>query len=223
MIGTLARGQRLRSLLRDCSGVAVIEFAYATPLVLLLGLTGTELANLVLTHLRVSQTALALADNASRIGITSDLAVKQVSEAEVNEIMTAADMQAGSLDLFRHGRVILSSLQVNSDGGQWIAWQRCRGVKRQPSSYGVEGDGRSGTSLTGMGPAGRRIRAVPGSATMFVEVSYDYQPIVAPRALAPQTIQYTAAYTVRDRRDLTQLYNPEPRAAKLDCNNFSAT
>ncbi|MCZ4107036.1 pilus assembly protein [Brevundimonas diminuta] len=212
----------LRSLRRDLSGVAVVEFALATPLVLLLGLTGAELANLVLTHLRVSQAALALADNASRIGITSDLAVKQVSEAEVNEILTATDMQGGSLGLMRHGRVILSSLQVNSDGGQWIAWQRCQGLKRAASSYGAEGDGRIGTSLTGMGPPGRRIRAVPDSAVMFVEVSYDYQPIIAPRSLTPQTIHYTAAYTVRDRRDLTQLYSPSPRATKRDCSVYSA-
>lgn len=217
----------LRSLLarlrHDRSGVALIEFAYTAPLLLLIGMTGGELANLVLTHLRISQAALALADNASRIGTASELAVKQVSEAEINEVIAAIDMQARQLGLMQHGRVILSSLQVNADGGQWIAWQRCKGLKRVSSTFGFAGDGRTGTGFPGMGPASNRIRAVPDSAVMFVEVSYNYQPIFAPGSLAPQTIHYTGAYTVRDKRDLTTLYNPAPSAGVLDCSQYSAT
>lgn len=210
-------------LLRDRSGVAVIEFAYSTPLVVLLGMGGTELANLVVTHMRVSQVALALADNASRIGITSDLSTKQVREVEINEILAAADMQGGSLGLLKNGRLVLSSLQVNADGGQWIAWQRCKGLKHYDSTYGVEGDGKTGTSLTGMGPSNSPIKAVTGSAAMFVEVTYDYQPIIAPKYIAPTKIHYTAAFTVRDKRDLTQLYNPSPAATPSKCDVYSAS
>jgi len=208
---------------RDQGGVAVVEFGLAAPLLALLGLTGVETANLVLAHLRVSQAALALADNASRIGIDSDLSVKQVQEREVNEVLLAANMQSGSMNLFDHGRVILSSLQVNADGGQWIKWQRCKGLLRADSSYGKEGDGSSGTGLDGMGPEASRIRAVPASAVMFVEVWYDYQPIIAPTSLAPQRLHYNAAFTVRDRRDLTALYNAKPQATPSKCDVYSAS
>ncbi|MES2096798.1 MAG: hypothetical protein V4459_08545 [Pseudomonadota bacterium] len=56
-----------------------------------------------------------------------DLASKQVQEREINEVLTAADVQAGSLGILKNGRVLLSSLQVNPGGGQWIAWRRCKG------------------------------------------------------------------------------------------------
>jgi Flp pilus assembly pilin Flp len=213
----------LRRLMRDTSGVAVVEFALSAPLVLLLGMGGTEVANLALTHMRISQTALSLADNASRVGVTSDLVSKQVQEREINEVLTAADMQAGSLGILKNGRVILSSLQVNPDGGQWIAWQRCKGTERYDSTFGVEGNGKTGTSLQSMGPSGNRIKAVAGSAVMFVEVTYEYQPLIAPKFITPQVLHYTAAFTVRDKRDLTKIYNAAPSATPSKCDAYTSS
>lgn len=214
---------KLRQLARSTSGIAAVEFALSAPLVVLMGMGGTELANLALTHMRISQAALSLADNASRIGVTSDLSTKQVQEREINEVLTAADMQTGSLGLLKNGRAILSSLQVNADGGQWIAWQRCKGVKHYDSTYGIEGNGKTGTSLQGMGSTGNKIKAVAGSAVMFVEVTYEYQPIIAPKYITPQTIHYTAAFTVRDKRDLTKIYNASPTATPSKCDVYGTT
>jgi hypothetical protein len=52
-----------------------------------------------------------------------------------------------------------------------------------------------------MGPTGNQIAATPGTAVMFVEVVYDYQPIVANRLLGTQTLRYTSAFNVRQRTD----------------------
>ena len=56
----------LQRLGRDQRGAALMEFAFTAPLVLALGLYGVEMGNQALTHMRLSQIALNLADNASR-------------------------------------------------------------------------------------------------------------------------------------------------------------
>ena len=73
------------------------------------------------------------------------------------------------------------------------------------SSYGVQGDGVS-TTLAGMGPPGEEVMAQRGEAVIFVEVSYDYQPLVPGFFNDSRVISSTSAYTVRDSRDLTQIY-----------------
>lgn len=181
------------SLWRRSEGVALIEFALSLPLLLAFGLGGLELANLAIAHMRVSQIALMTADNASRIRVAID-------EADVNELFLGADLAGGSLEFSEKGRLILSSLEPNEEGdGQWIRWQRCMGEKEHPSTYGEQGDGEDDDSLQGMGPEGRTVAAMSGTAVMFVEAAYEYQPIVPNSITGGQTITYTAAFNVRDR------------------------
>ena len=132
--------------------------------------------------------------------------------------MNAAFVQAGQLDVAANGRLILSSLEVNDEGGQWIHWQRCFGEAPYASSYGEQGDGAEGTELAGMGPAGRQVQAETGYAIMFAEVSYEYQPIMLGDFLEDRRISKVAAMFVRDNRDLSQLFNPAPGAAVNDCD-----
>jgi len=208
----------LRRLVRDRSGLAMVEMAYAAPFLMLLGLGGVEIANYAIIHMRVSQLAVSLADNASRAKQEVVSGVPRMREVDVNEAFTASVLQSGSLDVGEHGRLILSSLEVNAEGGQWIHWQRCFGEAPYSSSYGEQGDGAAGTDLTGMGPAGRQVQAETGYAIMFAEVSYDYQPIMLGDFIDDRRITKTAAMFVRDNRDLSQLYNPAPGATVNDCD-----
>ncbi len=216
---------RLRALRRDRLGVALTEFALALPLLLAAGLGGIETANLAVTTLRVNQVAMQIADNASRIGDTSSLEDRKIYESDINDLLLGSNIQAGaSIDLYEHGRVIVSSLEVvpDTDDQQYIHWQRCKGTKNHLSSYGSQGDGLDGT-LTGMGPTGQEVMAQRGEAVIFVEVSYDYQPLVAGFFGDDRIISSTSAYTVRDSRDLTQIYqrdagSPDPIAS---CGAFT--
>lgn len=220
-----------RHLSRDQRAVAYIEFAYAFPAVLAMGLYGIEATNLALTHQRVSQIAMNAADNASRIGEDNPLALTQIRESDVNDTLLAARLQAGRLKLTERGRIVISSLEQNSSGGQWIHWQRCLGTKPYNSSYGVQGDGASGTSFAGMGPATARVTASPNNAVMFVEISYDYEPIVSATLLGRPRLHYTAAFLVRDERDLKGpkdssgkdlgIYNPG-NATVSSCSAYSS-
>lgn len=208
-----------RRLARDRSGVAMIEFAYTAPLLLGLGMLGTETAFFVVTHMQVSQVAMQVADSMSRVGETDVLTSRRVFDTDINESLVGAEKLGESIGIFERGRVVVSSLQQNAAGGQWIAWQRCRGAKVHDSTFGEEGDGISGTGFPGMGETGREITAAPGTAVMFVEVSYDFESLTPFDIFEGSEINYTAAFNIRDSRDLTQLYPNGPRAR---CDQYSA-
>ena len=69
-----------RRLSGDTSGLALVEFAFAAPIVLGLGMLGTDTAFLVITHMQVSQIAMQVADNASRVGEQDVLTARKVFE-----------------------------------------------------------------------------------------------------------------------------------------------
>ncbi|NOU02765.1 MAG: hypothetical protein HOO94_03840 [Novosphingobium sp.] len=197
----------LRRLLGNASGVAMTEFALGAPVLMLAGVYGVEQANFVLVNMKIGQLAVHIADNASRIGDTSQLKNRKIYESDINDVIIGAQIQAGkAVNVYKHGRVFISSLEVDAaSGNQYIHWQRCRGAKAVNSNYGDEGDGKAGT-LTGMGPAGAEITAEPGDAVIFVEISYTYQPLITGSIVANKEIRSIAAFNVRDSRDLTQIY-----------------
>lgn len=197
-----------RRLARDRGGLAFMEFAFTLPIMLVLSLTGAELTNFIITRMRVSQIALQLADNAARIGSGSQLAAKTITESDINDLLTGAGLQAGELDLYKHGRVIISDLEpmpnFNITGKYQIKWQRCSGaMTSHKSGYGKAGD----KDLDGMGPEGRLTIAPDGGAAMFVEVYYEYQPLIKTSLSPSNEMIETASMLVRDTRDLTQIYN----------------
>ncbi|MCB2047162.1 MAG: hypothetical protein KDE32_02930 [Novosphingobium sp.] len=216
--------QRLGKLRSSVSGVAATELAVTLPLLLATGLGGVELANYGVTMMRVNQLAVHMADNASRIGDTSMLTDRKIYEADIMDLLLGAHIQGGKqIRFFDHGRVIISSLEVDPDDPdgeeQYIHWQRCMGKKVWPSSYGVTGDHPS----PGMGPDGRQVVAFNDEAVMFVEVAYDYQPLISARFVGTPEIKSVASFTVRNDRDLSGIFqrdasNPDPVA---DCANHT--
>ncbi len=218
----------LRRLAAARSGVAAIEFALALPLLLGAGLMGLEMANRAIVQMQISQLAAHIADNASRIGDASVLQDRRIYESDINDLLRGAQLQGGGrIDLFEHGRVIISSLEVvpETEDKQYIHWQRCLGKKEHVSSYGVEGDGLDGR-MTGMGPPGQEVWAFPGDAVMFVEIAYDYQSLLGGKfGLLNDEVWASSAFTVRDNRDLSQIFQrnesqPDPIAS---CENYSTS
>jgi hypothetical protein len=129
-----------RRLTRDARGAALLEFALALPILLTLGGYGIELGNLALTNMRISQIALTLADNASRIGVNNGSAMFQLREGDVNDILQGARLMGAGLKLTTYGRVTISSLEnvqrsfwdgtADSAPVQRIHWQRCVGTMK---------------------------------------------------------------------------------------------
>lgn len=212
--------------IQEKKGIALIEFAIVTPVLLLLGLGGLELANYVSANLRISQITMTVADNAGRVRTSID-------EADINELMIGAKKIGEPISFANNGRIILSDLEqrTNTTGGadtvtaanpngyrQWIRWQRCAGALVATSRYGLPLDSNgvavtdiSSTTnsdhgavetkslITGMGPSTNMISASSGTAVMVAEVVYVYQPIVPINYLGNLTIRRLQAFNVRQR------------------------
>lgn len=189
----------LRRLRGDKSGVSIIELAAAIPVLLVIGLYGIEMANLTIVSLQISQIAMSAADNASRLEQGSSSSVSPtVTEAEVNSVLSGAAKEGAGISLNTKGKVIISSLEMNSTNNQYIHWQRCTGSMTAASAYGVEG-----AVVTGLGPTGNQVTATSDVAVMFVEVWYQQKGLFGSMFVKPMTLHQEAAYMVRDTRNLT--------------------
>ena len=221
---------RYRNLLalwaRDRRGVALMEFALALPVVLPIGLYAVEISNFGIQQLRLSQATLTLSDNISRVGVDTNMATQQLREVDVNEVIDGLRRQTENLQLTTNGRVTISSLETKA-GAQWIHWQRCVGLKRGPeyaSSSGREGDGgTSGSTFRGMGDPAQPVTAPEGAAVIFVEINYDYQPLISPYFLGGRKLRQTASYIVRDNRELAAgVVDTVPRASeRMTCDRYT--
>ncbi len=199
-------------------GIAITEFAIILPFLMILGTGGLEAANYIMTWRRVSDLTSMVADNASRLGAQSVLNEQPISERDINSVFTGARLQSNSLDIPRNGRIILSSLERNADGGQWVRWQRCFGGHTHAPQYGLEGAGESGTAFQGMGEAGSRVVSEAGSAVMFVEFAYRYEPLFPFASIvAGEDIVEMASFNIRGGRDLDTVTNVEA-VTPSDCS-----
>jgi hypothetical protein len=211
-----------RCLFGETRGAALVEFALTLPVLLLMGLGGLEAASFGIACLRVSQIAMTTADNAGRVR-------NQITEADINELMTGAKFVGAGIDFAENGRIILSSLEPNGQTaasgkkGYMIRWQRCTGKMAQVSAYGVEGKGETDSSLKGMGPDPTKL-LVPadGTAVMYVEVAYTYQPVVGGRWINERTIKAERAFNVRQRTDQVLKPGGVAEADILRCTKYNA-
>ena len=219
-------GAVLRRIAGSRSAISTVEFALVAPLLATAGLGSVEMANMATTYMRTSQVAMMIADNASRAKQASGSGGAVMREFDVNDVFSSVDLQYPGLAMYTNGRVIISSLEQNNAGGQWIHWQRCKGTYVAASKYGVEGTGTAtGTSFAGMGPSANLLTADANSAIMFVEVYYRYQPMFFAVGGSAPVIYRSAAVYVRDDRDLTGgssypgagLANPSPTSTRSTC------
>lgn len=215
---------------RNQSGLALTEFAMSMPIFMGLGMYGTETAYRAVAQMQVSQAALALADNASRIGQTGNLAIQPtIQDSDIVEALVGTRLQTQNLDLLENGRVILSSLEVQriaaqgNRAQQYIRWQRCKGMRNFTSAYAA-GVNTTNSAFTGVGPTGG-VRAIEGSAVMYVEIEYKYQPLFGDLFAEGIVMNQEAAFTIRDDRNLANGINNDlnPTSLAATCNKFDAS
>lgn len=216
-------------ILSNETGNIITEFAFAAPILLVLTVGGMELAHFAITKMRIQQLALQVADNASRIGEGSLLAALRINEANINDVFAGAEAQADDLKIYKtyaevignssttkgKGRIIISSLEPTATPNRYkIGWQRCKGnLTTYTPQYGTHGQA-SGINMVGMGPTGRQVIAPSGSAVIFVEIRYRYEPLfnigfnqqIFGNTMSYQDIDAISAMMVRDDRDTTQVY-----------------
>jgi Flp pilus assembly protein TadG len=191
----------LRRLCAENDGIAVVEFAATLPFLILIFLGGAEIVNYTLAHMTVNRIGMTVADNASRVTTVID-------ESDIVEAFAAAQAIGGKMDMLNNSKIVLSSLMPNgktgSNAGQTINWQRCYGKLTVTPAYGVQGAGATNATLAaGIGPTGSKITAATGTAVMFVEVSYDYQPVALSSLIGTKRIRFETAFNVRGRVNQT--------------------
>ena len=223
---------------REQRAVSMIEYALAAPLMMAMGGYGVEVSNLAITNMRVSQYALQLADNASRVGVNSGLATFSLREGDINDVLQGLRLFSAGAKLTAYGRVTLSSLEnvqqkYDDDNVQRIHWQRCIGLKSGPgfdSSYGTTSvtagtDATSGTqgadAPDGMGETGQKVNAPENTGVIYVEVNYQYQPLFGSLFVSATKLHYVASAIVRDKRDFSQIFNPAPTATPSTCDKHN--
>lgn len=196
----------LRRLLDRQDGVSTVEFALVVPLFMILGMYGAEIAWLNAASMEASQVALALADNASRLGQTDNSGVTPtVTSNDVQSVLTGALEEGSDIGLAENGRVILSSVEVHPvTGKQYIHWQKCMGQGKQASAHGKPDATGSALSeiASGISLGGRKVTSSSNSAVMVAEVWYEYNGLFGTMFVQPITIHEQAAIIVRDDRNV---------------------
>lgn len=122
---------RIARLGADRAGGALIEFAMAAPILVLLLVGGAEAARFFLAQQKIQRTAMTVADLASR---TPDL-----SATDIANIFAAAGEVAQPHDVAGAGRVVISSIGRDGTGTPAVRWQRGDGTLATPSQLGEEG------------------------------------------------------------------------------------
>lgn len=219
----------LRRLKLDQSGLAVTEFAFSLPIFLGIGMFGSESAFLFAANTAVSQAALTLADNASRLGQNgTGTGTPTITDADVKQALDGLRLQTNKIGLLENGRVILSSLEVgNNSAGvprQFIRWRRCLGLRMDVSDYGGPSTPNTApASFQGLGPSTARVQAVANTAVMFVEIEYRYQPLFGEAFLAETILRQEAAFNIRDDRNLGAGLVNNIGTAATTCNKFTVS
>jgi hypothetical protein len=212
----------LKRLNGNQSGLAMVEFAISLPFFVGLTVGGVEIANYASVVMRLNQIALHTADNAARIGTTTALGNKVISEVQIKDVFEGA-MRAGEQIALGGSHSYVANGQTQKRGNTLIIlssfeqvaafdpvtplyrirWQRCGGgASFYKSNYG---DPAKTDSATGIGPTGRQVSPPPDGSLMFVELQYYFKPMIVNgfSPLTDRTINQVASMVVRDARDTT--------------------
>lgn len=206
---------RMASLVHDRRGVAILEFALLSPLMIAMILSGFELGNYALAHNRVQRLAAMTADLVAQSG-TGKIGA---TEAQIYDLFNAIDLTAQPFDLRTHGRVVITAVKGTDDNNDGkvenrILWQRFDGryVAAKPAL---------GCNMTTDVAALPNARMLPLDEILFhVQVTYEYQPVFSnwPMQFLKFEPDFTRSAMYRARNKDFQTPTPESRfPAKKKC------
>jgi len=222
MIMAKRSARLLGRLANDTSGVAFIEFALSLPIMTALIAGGLEAANLAVVHLRCSQIATMVADNTARVR-------DRIDESDVNNIMLGAKLSGDGIKVLERARITVATVEDNASTptdttDQIVTWQRCKGKLNPGATLLTQGQVVTG----GVGRGVNKIAPTPGNPVIFVEIYYDYTPLIPGMSAqllgADNVVRYTSAFSVRDRRVQTLQNGGNLSGAQVaSCSLFNDT
>lgn len=153
-------------------GVAIVEFAYVLPVLLLIALGGVEVSRYVLLNQKLDKAAVA----------TSDLVAQAttLTESDLSMIFLATPYVMQPFDAATNGRIVVSAVTYSTANGARVAWQRTNpGTLSVTSQIGNEGG--YATLPTGFTMSN-------GEVAIFAEAFYTYQPVLVPATIAARSL-----------------------------------
>jgi hypothetical protein len=173
-----ARALRLvAGLARSAGGATAVEFALASPVLILLMLGSVELGRFIILNQKLDRVAVSMADLVARS--------ETISDSQIDDIFIAAAEVAQPFPIADAGRVFVSSV-INPEGdGAEIAWQRS-GVGTLAESSRLGSEGNAATL-----PSDFDVRE--GETAIVAEVFFEFEPFLSELILQPQTV-YKRAY-----------------------------
>lgn len=170
----------LKTLAADRSGVSMVEFALALPLLAMLGLGGLEYMNFVLANQKLERASSVTADTIARNTIAP-------SEKSFHDTLKSVDQVGKPFKVSANGRTILTGvIGVNQDGEvvNKVVWQRCGGQLASVSSQ--IGSEWTETDDYGDGPdviLPNNVVLQQNQMVVVAEVGYRYEPLINVRNL----------------------------------------
>lgn len=188
------RGFRLR---RDSRGVAMVEFALATPLLILVCFGSLEYTNYILAQQKVERIASLTADAIARNTLPP-------SERSFVDTLRAVDKVGAPFRVEAQGRTIITGVIGVTQGAQIVnkvVWQRCGGRLAGVSS--TIGSEWQATANYADGPnvnLPNGITLLQNQMVVIAEVAYRYQPMISLELLPTQPdgiIRQRSVYVTR--------------------------
>jgi hypothetical protein len=168
------------SLAANKEGVAGIEMAMITPVLLLMLCGGSEISLYARSHFQASQMASTVADAVSRY--------EAITSSDIMSIFSVSSEVMGSADFAENGYVILTSVSRTGGANPIVAWQ-CKG------GAAVKASGIGAVSKAAKLPGNLVLDAADN--VIVAEVFYEYTPVFESFVPVPDQLYKTAVFRPR--------------------------
>ena len=186
MIARALQRLRRRSLAHDTRGIALIEFAFVLPFLVLLFIGGFQLMDAISAYRKVGGTVRALADLSSQNTTMTTTQADEILNAS-RQIMAPYSPNNASLRI--------SQITVNASGVATVAWSRAlNGTARTTGS--------AFTMPTGM--------STPSKYYIYSEIVYTYTPRIASSLIGTIPLTQTIFMSPRNSEFIAPQQGPLP-------------
>ncbi len=166
--------------LRNREGVAAVEMALVTPVLLLLFCGGGEMGFYLQAHFRTAQMASTVADVVARY--------ENVTSSDISSIFAVSSEVMGDDDFDDHGYVILTSVKREGGKAATVSWQCEAGAYENSSRIG---------SINKQAELPNDLPLTANDNVIVAEVFYHYTPIFTSVVAVNPLLYKTAVFRPR--------------------------
>lgn len=167
----------LRDFAGDTAAIVAVELALLSPLLMLIGVGGTEIARWVLLEQKLSRT----------VGEVVDLFTQQTTiiASQGKDFLIASAYTMSPFTIGTSGILLVSSIS-NTSGTLGVDWQLSSGSLASVSKFGTKG---STVTASKVG-----VTLASGESVVAAELFYNYVPLFYTGLYHPSTPIYRTAY-----------------------------